>query len=76
MKAKAPGELIQIDDMSVSVSAGFNVKNFETVCPITKIVITEAYAAAVSLNAKRFLDALNKKLPLPIKSIQMAVVSL
>ena len=71
MKAKAPGELIQIDHMSVSVSAGFNVKHFEAICPITKIVIAEAYGAAGSLNAKRFLDSLIKKLPFPIKSIQV-----
>jgi len=71
MKAKAPGELIQIDHMSVSVSAGFNVKHFEAVCPITKIVIAEAYGAAGSLNAKRFLEFLIKKLPFPIKSIQV-----
>ena len=71
MKAREPGELIQIDHMTVSVSAGFNVKHVEAVCPITKIVIAEASGAAGSLNAKRFLEVLIKKLPFPIKSIKV-----
>lgn len=71
MKAKAPGELIQIDHMSVSVAPGFNIKHFEAVCPVTKIVIAEAYTSAGSLSAKRFLELLIKKIPFPIKSIQV-----
>lgn len=54
MKAKAPGELIQIDHMSVSVAPGFSVKHFEAAYSVTKMVIAQAYSRAGALNAKNF----------------------
>ena len=71
MKSASPGELIQVDHMSVKVGPGFNVKHFEAICPTTKIVIAEAYRSAGSINAKRFLEKLINALPLKIKSIQV-----
>ena len=71
MKSASPGELIQVDHMSVKVGPGFNVKHFEAICPTTKIVIAEAYQSAGSINAKRFLEKLINALPFKIKSIQV-----
>jgi putative transposase len=71
MKAQAPGELIQIDHMSVSVAPGFSVKHFEAACPVTKMVMAQAYSRAGALNAKKFLELLIRKLPFPIQSIQV-----
>jgi transposase InsO family protein len=71
MKAKAPGEYIQIDHMSVSVIADFSVKHFQAICPITKFVVEEAYSAATSNIASMFLELVQKQMPFPIQSIQV-----
>ena len=71
MKSASPGELIQVDHMSVKVGPGFNAKHFEAICPTAKIVIAEAYQSAGSINAKRFLEKLINALPFKIKSIQV-----
>jgi putative transposase len=71
MKAKNPGEYVQIDHMSVAITSGFVVKHFQAICPITKIVVEEAYTAATSNNARNFLKEVCKKMPFPITSIQV-----
>ncbi|MCZ6804840.1 MAG: hypothetical protein O7D86_13160 [Proteobacteria bacterium] len=71
MKAKEPGELIQIDHMSVSMPAGFSVNEFKAACPVTGIVILKACSRATSRNAKHFLKWLLTQLPFKLKSIQV-----
>ena len=70
MKAKIPGELIQIDHMSVSVGV-FSAMHFQAICPITKLVVEEAYHAATSEVASRFLQLVRQQMPFAIKSIQV-----
>ena len=70
MKSKKPGELLQVDHMSI-YSSGYSVKHFKAVCPTTKVMIAEVYRAASSSNAKRFLEKLKSELPFPIISIQV-----
>lgn len=71
MKAKAPGEYIQIDHMSVSVIAGVQVKHFQAICPFTKFVVEEVYSTATSNNARRFLELVYQQMPFSVKSIQV-----
>jgi putative transposase len=71
MKAKQPGELIQIDHMTTSVPKIGTIKTFNAVCPVTKYATYQAYKAATSNNAADFLDHLEKTLPFKIKSIQV-----
>lgn len=71
MKAKCPGEYIQIDHMSVSLDSAFSVKHFQAICPVTKIVVEEAYRAATSNIASNFLEIVRKQMPFPIQSIQV-----
>jgi putative transposase len=70
MKAKGPGELIQVDHMTV-YSDGCSVKHFKAVCPTTKVMVMEVYSNATSNTAKRFLDKMVAELPFPIQSIQV-----
>lgn len=42
MRAKRPGELIQIDHMSVGLPAGFAIKEFKAVCPIYRVCCLES----------------------------------
>lgn len=71
MKAKNPGELFQIDHMSVSISSGFQVKHFQGICPVTKMVVEQVYSSATSFVAKQFLEYALSNLPFPIKSVQV-----
>lgn len=71
MKARQPGELIQIDHMSVNPFPGLTVKEFKAICPLTKITVAKVYSRATSRCAADFLKYLETKLPFPIHSIQV-----
>ncbi len=43
MKARQPGELMQIDHMSVGFSEGFQLKEFKATCPVTGTTIMRTY---------------------------------
>lgn len=70
MKAKIPGHLIQIDHMTLSTPAG-TIKQFNAICPTTKIIAQSIYKEANSRNAKLFLQDLLSQFPFPIISIQV-----
>ncbi len=71
MKSTKPGEMIQVDHMSVSVLPGRTIKHFEAICPITKITIAQTYTDASSRTAAKFLALIREKLPFPLISIQV-----
>ncbi len=71
MKAKEPGDLFQVDHMSVNISSGFQVKHFQGICPVTKMVVEQVYSSATSFVAKQFLEYALSNLPFPIKSVQV-----
>lgn len=71
MKSAKPGELIQIDHMSVLLTPGTSVKHFQAICPFTKIIVEQAYSRATSNCAKDFLVYVKEKMPFPIRSIQV-----
>lgn len=71
IKGGKPGELIQIDHMTVKLISGQEVKHFEAICPFTRVSISRAYLKATSLNATKFLDFVIEKLPFPVISIQV-----
>ena len=71
MKAEKPGELFQIDHMTVSITPGKQVKHFQGICPITKIAVEQVYSQATSNVAKQFLEYARSYLPFDIKSIQV-----
>jgi putative transposase len=70
MKATKPGEMIQIDHMSVTVPGSGAIKHFKATCPITKITVTEVYRKADSATAKVFLHKVRQEMPFEIISIQ------
>lgn len=71
MKAGKPGELLQIDHMTINLSSGFTVKHFQAICPITKIVFEQAYSCATSHIAEQFLIDACAYFPFPVTSIQV-----
>ena len=71
MKARQPGELIQVDHRSVELTDGFALKEFKAACPVTGITIMKAYSSASSRNAARFLKYLRQQLLFDLISIQV-----
>ena len=70
MRAKAPGEMIQIDHMTVTRNS-ITVKHFKAWDPKSKFIVAEAYSNAKSSTAKKFLHKLIEDAPFEIKSIQV-----
>lgn len=70
MKAQQPGEMIQIDHMSVSRD-GDTLKEFKATCPISKQWVVRVYSRATANNAQRFLKAVREDLRGPLRSIQV-----
>jgi len=71
MKAKLPGELLQIDHTVIEVEPGKYVKQFDATCPITKFTISQVFARATSKTASVFLAYVQGMSPFKIKSIQV-----
>lgn len=71
MKAEKPGELIQVDHMSITVPGFGELKHFNAICPITKFAAFKIYTEANSRNATDFLEHMKKEFPFPIRSIQV-----
>ena len=70
MSAQKPGQMVQIDHMSVSKNQ-MHVKHFQAWDPISKFIHAKCYHRATSRNAKKFLHELIEQAPFPIASIQV-----
>lgn len=70
MKAAEPGELIQIDHMSVHKD-GLNMKHFQAWDPKSKVIVADVYSNANSSSAAKFLEKVLKEMPFTTKSIQV-----
>ena len=71
MKAEKPGEMIQVDHLSVTIEAGYQVRHFTATCPITRLTVEQAYSNASSRSASKFLDYMQEQFPFPILSVQV-----
>ncbi len=71
MKARIPGEFIQIDHMDIKLVNGVNLKHFQAICPITKIAVEQAYNRATSNVASDFLKLLIEQMPFVVRSVQV-----
>ena len=69
-KARAPGELVQIDHMTYSLD-GRAIKEFRAACPVSRFMATRVYSRATAGNAKRFLLDILGELPFPLLSVQV-----
>lgn len=71
MKATQPGDLVQVDHMSVSLGTGKMLKHFQATCPISKITVTEVCTGATSAAAAKFLLKIIEQMPFAVRSIQV-----
>ena len=70
MKARQPGEMVQIDHMTATKS-GVTVKHFKAWDPLSKVIIAEVYSNATSNTAKKFLLKVIAEAPYALKSVQV-----
>ncbi len=70
MKAKNPGELVQIDHMTVTKN-NVCMKEFRAWDPITKVIVADVVSNATSNAAAKFLQKVIKDMPFDIKSVQV-----
>ncbi|MBS0271825.1 MAG: DDE-type integrase/transposase/recombinase [Proteobacteria bacterium] len=70
MKITKPGQMVQIDHMTISKNA-FLAKHFQAWDPISKFIHAGLYSNAKSRTARKFLEELIQKAPFTIESIQV-----
>ena len=70
MKAKAPGELVQVDHMTVSRD-GQTLKEFRAVDPVSRMMVCRVFSRATAGNAKRFLAEVVRDMPFKVSSVQV-----
>lgn len=71
MKALAPGELVQIDHMTVSSIPGKRLKHFNAICPVSRVIVARVYLRATARSAKAFLEHVERRMPFGLRSIQV-----
>ena len=71
MRAEQPGELVQVDHMSITMPGIGPVKHFNAVCPVTKYAVYQVYKEANSRNAADFLKIVQESFPFKVLSIQV-----
>jgi len=70
LQAKAPGQMVQLDHMTVSKNQ-ISLKHFQAWDPKSKFIHAKLYWQATSRIAKKFLLELIEKAPFPVTSIQV-----
>lgn len=70
MKASKPGEMIQIDHMTVTKN-NISMKHFQAWDPKTKTIVADVTANATSNAAARFLQKVIQDMPFKVISIQV-----
>ncbi len=66
-----PGDVVQIDTLSVSPAPGCSIKHFDAYDPKAKWTVARPYRQATAKNAADFLDKVLAEMPHPIKAIQI-----
>lgn len=71
LQGVSPGEMVQMDHMTVNIPGQGIIKSFSAICPYTKTAVVDFYDRATSGNAAKFLQHAIDSFPFPIKSIQV-----
>lgn len=71
LKATCPGELLQIDTLTIQWDTNLCFKQFTAACPVSGWTSVDVYRTASSATARDYLDKLIAELPFELKSIQV-----
>ena len=66
-----PGDVIQIDTLTLTIAPGRTVKHFDAYDVFAKWTVAKPYAQATAQNAADFLKKVVSEMPWPIKAIQI-----
>ena len=66
-----PGDVVQIDTLSIYPLPGVSIKHFNAYDPFAKWTVARPCKQATAKNAADFLDAVLKQMPDPVKAIQI-----
>ena len=69
--ARAPGDIVEVDTLDVRPLPGVILKHFTARDIISRWDVLEAHTRATSSTASGFIDVLLKRMPFPIKAIQV-----
>jgi len=70
-KPTQPGELVQVDTLSVNVRPDKAIKQFTAYDPVARFTAAKAFSTATAGCAKNFLDKLLTSFPFAVKGIQV-----
>jgi len=73
-KPTRPGELVQVDTLSVNVRPDKAIKHFTAYDPVGRFTAAKAFSTATASCAKNFLDKLLTALPFAVSGIQVDAV--
>jgi len=69
--AKEPGDIVEVDTLDVRPLPGVVLKHFTARDIISRWDVLEVHTRATSHTASRFIDTLLKRMPFPVKTIQV-----
>jgi len=69
--AKKPGDIVEVDTLDVRPLPGVILKHFTARDVISRWDVLEAHTRATSNTASGFIDILLKRMPFPVKAIQV-----
>jgi len=69
--ARAPGDIVEVDTLDVRPLPGVILKQFTARDVISRRDVLEAHTRAASNTASGFIDVLLKRMPFPIRAIQV-----
>jgi putative transposase len=70
-QVQKPGDLVEVDTLDVRPLPGVVLKQFTARDVISRWDVVEAHTKATSTKAVDFLDTLTKRMPFPIKALQV-----
>jgi putative transposase len=66
-----PGDLVQIDTLDIHPIPSIHLKHFTARDVISRWDVIETFPRASSINAKAFLSTVIKRMPFPVKAVQV-----
>ena len=66
-----PGDVVQIDTMTITQPVGAPIKHFDAYDPLAKWTVAKPYRRATAKNAADFLEKVLREMPWPVKAIQI-----
>ena len=70
-QAKLPGDIVQVDTLDLRPLPGVVIKHFTARDVVSRWDVLEAHSRATAATAAGFLDAIQARMPFPVRAIQV-----